>query len=97
MKSDGELETNTSSNVYNDDKWHKIEITRIGKIYSVKIDLNDNVTEEMTGKSKGTMDDFQVCIKFFKLILMKRRVFIHFIKVVLPSLKNIARVIYYAE
>lgn len=64
MKSDGELVTNTSSNLYNDDKWHKIEVTRNGKKFLVKINLNDEETEDMIGESKGTMDDFQVCIKF---------------------------------
>lgn len=56
--------TKTSSNLYNDDKWHKIEVTRNGKVFLVKINLNDEEIEEMTGECKGTMDDFQVCIIF---------------------------------
>lgn len=64
MKSGKELEIKTSSNVYNDDKWHKIEVTRNGKKFLVKINLNDEETEDMIGESRGTMDDFQVCIKF---------------------------------
>jgi hypothetical protein len=49
---------------YNDDKWHTIDATRVGKEAILKVD--DKIIE--TGECNGKGTDLQVCITLITLI-----------------------------